>query len=255
MSSASSLAPRFRATFARNRAFLEAQADSRRQPDPANTQSLIGATALGAFYNLTVIHAAGEADLFERALFTQAAWITRASDLHLGTPDLPALDRLELALAYDLGCVLSPSLFPPRPFAFSGLPDGLVEAHDGGDARTALLCVWGFYATFRDRADQHSLATHHPLLCRRRLPLEVALLASIPAFIDNVRSPRWEDVRRLLERWLPPEGPYNTSADDHHSSMRAVLVLLWCRFRLLRLDSTALLETFLGHTFDGSLGG
>lgn len=237
----------YQRTFAKNREYFEREASSGSAPDVKNRHMLLGSICLGAFHDLTILYAAGETGLFRETLEAKAAWIGEVYRLYGGDLSLDerGVDRLEIALACDVGKVVDPALFPDPEVPFVSIRSALGSGEMDREARAALVFVWALYAHYRGSAEECREALAFLKKAPKGLQQEHRVVSAIAETSLNAGAYNWCDFREVLDRWLRPTGQTNTGADDYRQALRSILALSWCRFRLRRTDRDSFFRVML----------
>jgi hypothetical protein len=159
------------------------------------------------------------------------------------------LDRPTFAIVSRLGRVLSPDDFPaqwPVPFeAFRRYVEG-----EGGspDEQNIAAILWALLGVFDELPAEYGAARELRLRVHAELRREMALGRILWGLARDPGDPQWAEYEAVLARWLNPILETGGVASNFQDHVAALMVLVWCRYHLKKLDRETVLGTYFGET-------
>jgi len=242
--------------FAKNPAFFASKARGDRPVDFSHPRVAPGGVCLGVIHDAVVCCAAGHDDLARGILLVGERLIHEALD-RFGARlerDFIDLDRPQMALARGLGSILAPDLFGALwPVPFDAFPR-FIEA-DGRllEEANAGRVLWALYAVFEGAEDQYQASRALKLRSHRDLRQEMAFVPALPDLFQGPDHSRWAEYEPILARWLNPILQTKSYASNFQDMMAGLLVLIWAKRRLGRLDRETVLASYFGETLSVSV--
>lgn len=161
------------------------------------------------------------------------------------------LDRPTIAIACRLGSILDSEGFGSDwAVPYDAFPPYIRSVGELGDVelQNAAKFLWALLAIFEEKPGEYRNALDLKMKKHRELRGEMELVPKLGRVVTSSADVGWSEYETVLARWLNPVIETESYAENFRGQFAAVLALVWCMYRLKRLDREALLKTYFGET-------